>query len=520
MPRRATAARGLGLCVAAAAGVVTAAPAAATEGSLYSFGIEALVAQSAADGQCSVAQAGASFGVTCPPAATSLTGTKWQIDLRTPVAGSVIEALGWRVVRFHQTATSVAQQALADGALAWELPESDIPRSPSPPKAYRVGMRAQTASLRLFQTEARRQPNRVWTFLDPAIWVRDTEPPSARWTSVPSGWISDDTAWVAWQASDNFGSDGIGRQRVAAAGRSLYAAAPGQGAHAAALDLASLPDGVHPLRLEADGDGTAAAAPQDATLRIDRTPPSAAVRVLGLPNDGLRVTVDVSDATSGVQDWTLHARSADGPPVASSSTGEGTSDIDLAAYAAPAETIRFVLEAKDNAGLAREVTSAQVTRPAPPPPGPPPATVGGGVAAAGTPKPLARSNARRLRPRAGLVVRTRRPVLRWRKGPRGTKLYNLQVFRVTRGQGGRPTTVRKVLSAFPRARAFRLPPRRLRPRTCYVWRVWPYRGKRYTRAPLGVSNFCVADKKVLAAAARAAAARRRAAAARGRSVPR
>ena len=31
----------------------------------------------------------------------------------------------------------------------------------------------------------------------------------------------------------------------------------------------------------------------------------------------------------------------------------------------------------------------------------------------------------------------------------------------------------------------------LRPGRCYVWRVWPYIGRRFTSRPLGVSNFCV-----------------------------
>ncbi len=352
-------------------------PALATDGSLYTYGIEALAAQAVPDGQCSVAQTGASFGVTCPPIGTSLTGTKWQIDLRTPVTGSAIEAFSWRAVRFHQTATSIAQQVLADGALAWQVAESDIPRSPSQPKAYQIGMGAQTASLRLWQTEARQQPNRVWTFLDPTIFVRDLQAPSARWVSVPGGWITGDQAQVQWQVSDNFGADGIGQQRISTAGRTLYAGAPGDGAHVTSLGLGAVPEGVQTLRLEADGDGTAGAPAQEAVLRIDRTPPVAAVTLLGLPNDAVRATVSVSDATSGVRDWTLHAGNADGPTVASSSAGAASSDIDLAAYAAPGETIRFVLEASDNAGLSRQVTSAPVTRAAPGSSGPSTTVVGG-----------------------------------------------------------------------------------------------------------------------------------------------
>lgn len=349
--------------MAAGVTVVAAAPAAGTEGSLYRFGIEALAAQAVPDGQCSVAQTGASFGVTCPPIGTSLTGTKWQIDLRTPAAGSVIEAFSWRVVRFHQTATSIAQQVLADGALAWQVAEADIPRSPSQPKAYQVGLRAQTASLRLWQSEARQQPNRVWTFLDPTVLVRDLEAPVVRWTGAPSGWVTGDRARVEWQASDNFGSDGIGQQRISIGGRTPYAAAPGTGSHIADLDIGGVPDGVHTLRLEADGDGTSGSGLQDATLRIDRTPPAAVVTLLGLRDGLIRATVSVSDATSGLRDWRLRARGPDGPTVASSATGDGVVDIDLAPHAAPGESIRFVLTASDNAGLSREVTSPLATRP-------------------------------------------------------------------------------------------------------------------------------------------------------------
>ncbi|MGE3138027.1 MAG: hypothetical protein AB7I08_01180 [Thermoleophilia bacterium] len=372
------------LTLAAAGALAVAAPAQATEGSLYGYGVEALVAQAVPDGQCSVAQNGASFGVTCPPIGTSLTGTKWQIDLRTPVPGSVIEALSWRAVRFHQTATSIAQQVLSDGALVWQVAEADIPRSPSQPKPYQIGLRAQTASLRLSQTEARQQPNRVWTFLDPAIAVRDLTAPSARWTSVPAGWVTGTTARVEWQAADNFGSDGIGQQRIGVGGRGLYTASPGAGSHIADLAIGAVPDGAQTLRLEVDGDGTAGSGLQDATLRIDRTPPAAAVALAGLPNGLVRATVTVSDATSGVRDWQLRARGPDGPTVASSATGGDIVEIDLAQHAVPGESIRFVLTATDNAGLTREVTSAVATRPSAGS-GTPAATVIGGDGPLGEP---------------------------------------------------------------------------------------------------------------------------------------
>jgi hypothetical protein len=120
---------------------------------------------------------------------------------------------------------------------------------------------------------------------------------------------------------------------------------------------------------------------------------------------------------------------------------------------------------------------------------------------------LPRQHAGRLRPAAGTTVKTRRPVLSWRGGPAGTRIYNLQVFRVkkVRTAGGTPP-VRKIYSVFPGKRRYKMPKVKIQPGTCYVWRVWPFVGRRFTGQPLGVSNFCVATKKVLRQ--RAIAARR------------
>jgi hypothetical protein len=125
--------------------------------------------------------------------------------------------------------------------------------------------------------------------------------------------------------------------------------------------------------------------------------------------------------------------------------------------------------------------------------------------------PLPKQNAGRLRPRAGKTVLTRRPVLRWRGGPDAT-VYNLQVFRVlrTRTAGATPP-VKKIYSVFPSKRRYRMPKAKIQPGTCYVWRVWPFVGTRFTSKPLGVSNFCIASAKVLR---QKAEAKRRAARAR------
>ncbi len=121
---------------------------------------------------------------------------------------------------------------------------------------------------------------------------------------------------------------------------------------------------------------------------------------------------------------------------------------------------------------------------------------------------LPAQNAARLRPKAGKTLPTRRPVLSWRKGPRGTRLYNVQIFKVVKKRRGAAPTVKKVYSGFPAKRQLRAPKSKMQPGTCYVWRVWPYTGTRFTPKPLGISNFCVAKASVLKKKAAQAAARK------------
>jgi hypothetical protein len=99
-------------------------------------------------------------------------------------------------------------------------------------------------------------------------------------------------------------------------------------------------------------------------------------------------------------------------------------------------------------------------------------------------RPLTR-NARRLRPPAGAIIRTRRPLLRWKAYP-GARLYNVQVFRL-RGR----TSLTKVVSTLPRVNRFRVPAGRIAWGTRYIWQVWPYLGRGYPSRPLGLSYFSV-----------------------------
>jgi hypothetical protein len=173
-------------------------------------------------------------------------------------------------------------------------------------------------------------------------------------------------------------------------------------------------------------------------------------------------------------------------------------------------TYTFQLQQIDAAGNVSPATVEGFTVIAPlvPPPG-----------AGGTVTILPRQNAKRLQPKAGKTLFSRRPVLRWSRGPKGTKLFNLQIFRVTTARGTRTPKVTKILSVFPKSRAYRVPKSKTRPKTCYVWRVWPYTGREFTPKPLGVSNYCIASQKVLTKKARIIA-QRKAAKARERALVR
>jgi hypothetical protein len=93
-------------------------------------------------------------------------------------------------------------------------------------------------------------------------------------------------------------------------------------------------------------------------------------------------------------------------------------------------------------------------------------------------------NARSLRPKAGLRIPTRTPLLRW-SARRGATLYNVQIYWL------HGTAATKVVSVFPRGHNVRVPAGRVAYGHTYVWRVWPYLRGHYTKRPLGLSYFTV-----------------------------
>jgi hypothetical protein len=226
------------------------------------------------------------------------------------------------------------------------------------------------------------------------------------------------------------------------------------------------------------------------TFVIDRTPPG--VVTLSVPATaaaGTEVPVSWSAGEAGAR-YTLRVRTTGGALVQGPSDTSATS-----ARIVPLEPGSYVVgvvqtDAAGNAGAeavaALSIPAAIVPAFAPPV-----------VPAAATPGPsatrlrLPSSNPGRLRPRRASRLTARRPVLRWERGPAGTRLYNVQLFRVFPTQltatGG--PRLRKVTSRFPRIQRMRAPV--LARGACYVWRVWPYGRSGFTEKPLGLSNFCV-----------------------------
>ncbi|WP_217920722.1 hypothetical protein [Miltoncostaea oceani] len=230
------------------------------------------------------------------------------------------------------------------------------------------------------------------------------------------------------------------------------------------------------------------------TFVIDRTPPAAvALTVPASAPAGTEVPVSWSAGEAGAR-YTLRVRTASGAPVQGPVETTATS-----ARVVPLEPGSYVVvlvqtDAAGNAGP--EATAPLSVRasevPAFTPPVVPVAPPTGTTTA--TPR-LPSTNAGRLAPRRASRLSTRRPVLSWARGPRGTRLYNVQVFRVypaqTTASGG--PRLRKVSSSFPKVRRMRTAA--LARGACYVWRVWPYGRSGFTAKPLGLSNFCVAPAR-------------------------
>lgn len=255
------------------------------------------------------------------PAGLATVGPKWWQDWDDcGRGGSIVHSVRWTARRTDArisagTVFQVNDQAgrvqrtanLRDGLPPWQYVPFEVPVG--------LGCRVQ---LRLEQWAQAEEPVRAFWIASPRAVFQDVAPPTATLTAVgpsgPSGWIraGQDALSVSWSASDNFGSAGIAEQRIQVAGIPKWAGRPGQGAHGVTVDLGGVPDGVHSVRLEVDGDGTASAA-HEVPIRVDRTPPLArdlSVAYPGAPGVASFQWFAVDPSGSGLQNTEVQVNSA------------------------------------------------------------------------------------------------------------------------------------------------------------------------------------------------------------------
>lgn len=327
------------------------------------------------------------------------------------------------------------------------------------------------------------------------LTIDPTVPPAPEITSGPSAPTRDNSPTFTWQ-----GDGAKFRWSLTLAG----SATPLRGNAGAetSTTLANLDDGTYVLHVTQFTAAQRESAEATRSFTIDTTPPAAPTILTRptFPAIAAAPTFTWDSEPGAYSRWTI--LDAAGNLV----VGPIDSPVDTAQLPPLAEgPYTFQVLQIDAAGNVSPVTAEGFTVLAPLAPAPAPTSGRTALLAA-----LPKQNALRLRPKAGTILPTLRPVLRWKRGPRGTKLYNLQIFKVTQKKAGAKPKVTKVLSQFPRGLQYRPPKKHLEAGTCYVWRVWPYTGTAFTSRPVGVSNFCVAGKSVLRKKALRVAALRRA----------
>jgi hypothetical protein len=284
--------------IAAAALAVVPSVAVANDGALYPYGssiwaVSAPFTARVIDGPTWQVQA---------PAATVPAGNYWEMNWGCPVPGSEIAAVRFDALR-TQAASSLEVQVTGNRVPLWREPDSGMPVSPAGGRSYDIGLPGGQCNVHLVlqQAESRAQHARGYFIGGPRILVRDLTAPSVGIRAVTRSWIgAAGTLRADWSVSDNFGSDGIGQQRVLVAGQVRWAGAPGAGNHGLDLPLDGVPDGAQVVQIVADGDGTGGGSAAD-TIHVDRTAPRA-MELNGTPSAPGAVTLSwrADDATSGV----------------------------------------------------------------------------------------------------------------------------------------------------------------------------------------------------------------------------
>ena len=378
------------------------------------------------------------FTWTAGTAVTATTG--YQVYVTLPQASGALPAGDLLVASTGPgvlTATATVDLPDEGVALSWFVRRGDSGGpSEDTPLAQRTPIRVAPPSPTLTVT--------------PAALSRSTTP-SFAWTG--------DRATSHWTIYDGSGAPVQSGEVPAASGQATAALASGS------------------FRLEVIQRNLlgAESAPAAAAFTIDATPPAAPSISASRPSPSVGVTPSFS--WSGVEPGAIswwRVIGAGGAmlqgPTSTSAAAASPSPLGSGSYSFEVRQV----DAAGNPGAWATEPFAILPAPTAPP---------SGAAKSALPS----SNSRRLTPRVGALVRSTRPTLRWAAGPKGTRLYNVQIFVV-----GKDNVLRKIRTSFPRSRTFTLSRRAALTRgSCYVWRVWPYRGSSFTSSPLGVSNFCI-----------------------------
>lgn len=255
--------------------------AAATEGNLYPYGasIWAVSSQFGA-----TVLPGPVWQVQAPALSPAVPGNHWEMNWGCPAVGSEIAAVQWSALR-TQAPSSLALQVTGDRRLIWSEGDAAMPQSPQGGRAYdvRLGPGNCNVHLGLNQTEGRNQHARGYFIDNPRILVRDVAAPTASIGPLASGWLTGSASLqVSWTAADNFGSDGIGAQRIVIGGQTRWSGTPGAGSHLVGVPLAGIADGMHAVSVQVDGDGTGGASSGGA-ISLDSTAPASSGLAADLP---------------------------------------------------------------------------------------------------------------------------------------------------------------------------------------------------------------------------------------------
>ncbi len=280
---------------------------------------------------------------------------------------------------------------------------------------------------------------------------------------------------------------------------------------ATSVTLPVLAEGVYSVSVTQTDPGKNTGGDDTQTLTIDQTAPGAptiAQRPSAISaHDAALIFGITGDAhpNFGLGTYGWQVRNSGGQVVKSGSVaaGAGTTQVNLGSLPAN-NAYSFTVQQVDQAGNAGPFSAGALFSILPPPDSPPPS---GGptpaivppAATGGSPPPTdagpttnepvkpATSNAKRLKPRAAQKLSSRRPLLRWPR-IRSATTFNVQIFRV---EGNRFV---KVYSGFPRSNRLRVPTRALKFGERYVWRVWPFRGRKAAKNPIGSSFFDIRSK--------------------------